>query len=125
MRLNARKFSVLVLFVFGFNLIAESASIQFESLETYSSIPSVSSFDNDSGGYQNKDSGSQEVKSKHKECSNPCHRSQCHFGHCAYHPVSRYSLILPDLLNQGLINANSLAHKAPFLDGPKRPPRLS
>ncbi len=121
-----RKFSVLMLFVFGFNLIAESASIQFESLETYSSISPVRSFDNDSDGYQqNEEPASQEVNAEHKGCSDPCHRNQCHFGHCAYHPVSRYSLISPDLLNQSLINSNSLAHKGPFLDGPKRPPRLS
>jgi hypothetical protein len=125
MRQRVKSFSILMLLVFGVNLIAEIASAHSESLQTHSSISAVSSFDSDSGGYQNEESTPQGVNTEHKGCTDPCHRGQCHFGHCAYHAVSGYAAISPALLSKGHIALNFLAPKAPFLDGPKRPPRLS
>jgi hypothetical protein len=126
MRHKVKKFSILMLVVFGFNLIAEIASSQFENPNAHmASSSSLSRVSGNSSTYENEGSQSQDVNTDHKGCMDPCHRGQCHFGHCAYHLTSGYPALGPDLFNLVHIDFGFLAPKSPFLDGPKRPPRHS
>lgn len=125
MRHKVKKFSILMLVVFGFNLIAEIASSQFENPNSHIASSNVSNVSGDSGSLESEKSQSQDVNTDHKGCMDPCHRGQCHFGHCAYHLTSGYPALGPDLFSLVHIDFGFLAPKSPFLDGPKRPPRHS
>lgn len=125
MQLMVRKISILILVVFGFNLVAEVVSAHFQSPDLYISTSSASAASDDSDSYMAGKSQSQDLNSEHKGCMDPCHRGQCHFGHCAYHGASGYSALSADLFKLGYINCDFLVPKSPFLEGPKRPPRLA
>jgi hypothetical protein len=59
------------------------------------------------------------------ECFDPCHMGRCHFGHCS---VTFRSPQIPYLTfesKQVLVSKNDQMIEEPFLEGHRRPPKLS
>ena len=60
-----------------------------------------------------------------QHCHDPCHLGQSHFGHCSA-LLQSYSMPYLTIDESGLLGTiNQNLVKAPELDGPRRPPRLS
>lgn len=107
--------------IFGFNLMSEishsfSGTFDSHSIETTSS-DNKEDFDNHSN----------QANSEHADCQDPCHLGICHLGHCGMVPLMDFDGIsfFTSNINQVSINFNFLSKDSPFLDGLRRPPRLS
>ncbi len=121
MRKKGKFVSLLLLVLFGLNILAEAASNHTDSINTNQSSEAQMLTLHSTADCPDGDHPSDGTNN----CADPCHTGRCHFGHCAYHVTSGYSAINPDIFNKGHLDFNTLAPKSPYLDGPKRPPRHS
>lgn len=119
--------SLILLALFGMNVLAEVVSNHVEPINLHSSFSSsiqnsdaqISTFYSatDCPDGQHPSDGSQ-------NCADPCHTGRCHFGHC-FHAIKGYAAMDPSMAMQSHVTYQLLVPKAPFLEGPKRPPRHS
>jgi len=56
-------------------------------------------------------------------CADPCHFGQCHFGHCGFVPASNQFPLQLRVKSAGHRLLAQTVIEAPFLEGPRRPPR--
>ena len=125
MKIGRQLVSLLLLFLFGVNILAEAASFHSEQLGDRSVQTSVSQMD---GSQAVLHSATDCAEGKHAttgHCADPCHTGRCHFGHCSYHSVKNYSGLDPHLALMGYLTYDLHIPNGPFLEGPKRPPRHS
>ncbi len=118
MKVNFKIISIFLMVVFSFNLRAEFS----HSFETnHSDLKNISN-SNQSESHPVKD-----VSSKHSSCQDHCQSGGCHLSHCAQIPLenSNYIGFFSVLTSKDPIKFNFLDKDSPFLEGPKRPPRLS
>lgn len=115
--------SLILLVLFGLNILAEAASNHVEPVNLHST--SIQSSDAQlTTLHSTTDCPDGQHSDSSRHCADPCHTGRCHFGHC-HHMVTGYSPIDPALIAQCHITYELLVPKAPFLDGLKRPPRYS
>lgn len=124
MRVKAMKtfVSVLLLSFFGLSLAADAfASDSMLCLGEVAAGLSAS----DTSPSQVLSQESESHESENADCSDPCHYGRCHFGHCSV--VFSNSYVRLQVLDLD-ITVHSLKQsmiEAPFLEGPRRPPRLT
>lgn len=118
--------SILLIAVFGITLGAEAFASDALICSDERKIVSES----DSSKLISAELHSTEKKSAPSQgtgnsCSDPCHFGRCHFGHCSFafsgsdlHFHVADTIIEATGLRQSIVDA-------PFLEGPRRPPRLS
>jgi hypothetical protein len=114
--------SLILLVLFGVNLLAEAASNHAEPINHSVSIqgPELKAALHSTTDCPDAD----HPLDNSNECGDPCHTGRCHFGHC-YHMVKGYSALDPSIALYGHVTYELLVPKSPFLEGPKRPPRHS
>lgn len=115
--------SVLLLSFFGLSLAADlfasDSRVCLDDLGIQISAAGDSSAQALAGGNQPNSHDSEK-----NDCGDPCHYGRCHLGHCSVvfseAPVRLQALDLTieaHSLNQSVV-------EAPFLEGPRRPPRF-
>jgi hypothetical protein len=117
--------SLILLVLFGVNILAEAASNHIEPINQHSTVSTQSSEAQITSLHSTTDCPDRQHPSdSSNNCADPCHTGRCHFGHC-YHMVKGYSAFDPSVSMQSHLTYELLVPKAPFLEGPKRPPRHS
>lgn len=110
--------AVALLILFGLNLGIDAGLIPSHDDDNYaSSLASYSDI-----------SAAKEIANNKepvpRECNDPCHLGECHFGHCGHIIVSNYPMISKDLFRN--FRSGFLKTPAdPHISGLKRPPRFS
>jgi hypothetical protein len=125
MRPNFKISSIFLLIIFGINLVSEiapshSGTNDSHILETYSSSLS--------DDISNISTQSNDLEKEHNDCCNdPCHLGICHLGHCG--KVTQFDsekvLFSSSKINKDPINFNFLNSDTPYLEGLRRPPKIS
>lgn len=68
---------------------------------------------------------SQNERRELPNCANPCHLGVCHFGHCLSEVTTDTAYSENGPRSFSSLSMNLISPLAPFLEGPKRPPRFS
>lgn len=104
--------SAIILFGLGINILGvvdffAAQSHEISSIEMNVAAPSH---------HENAPSDSSD-----RDCDDPCHLGQCHFGHCTHALIgdSESFSITDDSL---LLAKSVIPYSGPYLDGIKRPP---
>ena len=117
--------TILIVLAFGFSLIAESFSsdLNHHATQTENQLIQDSQLSADQPILTSHHS--EPTDTKKDDCSDPCHLGHCHWGHCSFTAVNQsFSLASADN-SQSYFGSLNIFIAAPFLEGPRRPPRLA
>ena len=116
------KFIFSFLLIFSFAVTLGSEVFNQSSHISICSGENLLSFTSDSEASQSTHCQSNETQD---ECPDPCHKGQCHFGHCSF--ISSHTEIAFPAIR--ILNKNHFFFQnliaGPVLEGPRRPPRLA
>ncbi len=129
MRHNFKFFSAILLLVFSINLMAEISFSVSGIADLHSTKTNLSYTKNHSFNYQNGSQQSKDVDSDHSNCEDHC----CPFGgcplsHCSQVPLFNSSnniMFFSASLDLNPIYFDFLFPNSPYLEGLRRPPRIS
>jgi hypothetical protein len=118
MKIYFKIISIFLVVVFSFNLMAEI---------THSSETNHSNLKNKFYSNQTESHPIKDVSSEHSSCQDRCQSGRCHLGHCAQVPLetSNHIDFFSVITSKYQIRFNFLDKDSPFLEGLKRPPRIS